>query len=152
MVDPDFDKVHADLLGTFDTVFALNVVEHIEDHRLAMSNASRLLKPGGNLIILVPAYQSLYNHFDKDLGHFRRFTKKTLRSFIPTQLIQETKMTYFNFVGIFGWYVSGKLMGNKQISADSMRTYNRLMPIIKLADKVMMGSMGLSVWFVAQKK
>jgi 2-polyprenyl-3-methyl-5-hydroxy-6-metoxy-1,4-benzoquinol methylase len=151
MVSPDFESINASILGTFDTAFALNVVEHIEDHELAVANAMKLLKPGSRLIILVPAYQALYNEFDKDLGHYRRYTRKLLKSIFPKQGAKIEHTQYFNFAGIFGWYISGSLQKHKNISGGEMRLYNKLMPIIKLADAVVMNSMGLSVIAVVRK-
>ena len=60
LVGVDFDTKHKDLIGTFDTVFALNVVEHIKDDNKAIENCKKLLKNQGHLIILVPAYQTLF--------------------------------------------------------------------------------------------
>jgi SAM-dependent methyltransferase len=151
MVHDNFEKEYADLLGQFDTVFALNVVEHIEDHHLAMRNAAKLLKKNGNLIILVPAYQWLYNAFDRELGHYRRFTKKTLSLFIPNN-VELVKMRYFNFAGIPGWFVSGSILKKKEISPNAMRLFNRALPIVKLTDLILFKKVGLSVWFVARKK
>lgn len=151
MVHDNFEKEYVDLLGQFDTVFALNVVEHIEDHHLAMRNAAKLLKKNGNLIILVPAYQWLYNAFDRELGHYRRFTKKTLSLFIPNN-VELVKMRYFNFAGIPGWFVSGSILKKKEISPNAMRLFNRALPIVKLTDLILFKKVGLSVWFVARKK
>jgi SAM-dependent methyltransferase len=151
MVHDNFEKEYVDLLGQFDTVFALNVVEHIEDHHLAMRNAAKLLKKDGNLIILVPAYQWLYNAFDRELGHYIRFTKKTLSLFIPNN-VELVKMRYFNFAGIPGWFVSGSILKKKEISPNAMRLFNRALPIVKLTDLILFKKVGLSVWFVARKK
>ena len=51
------EERYPDLVGKFDTVFALNVVEHIEDHQQALINANTFLRSGGNVVILVPAFQ-----------------------------------------------------------------------------------------------
>lgn len=151
MVHENFEKEYVDLLGQFDTVFALNVVEHIEDHHLAMRNAAKLLKKNGNLIILVPAYQWLYNAFDRELGHYRRFTKRTLSLYIPNN-VDLVKMSYFNFAGIPGWFVSGSILKKEEISPNAMRLFNRALPIVKLIDFILFKKIGLSVWFVARKK
>ena len=150
MVHPDFNETYADLIGQFDTVFALNVVEHIENHALAVQNAGSLLKPGGCLIILVPAYGWLYNKFDKELGHFKRFTRKSLRAIFPKEFhILQT--AYFNALGIPGWFVSGSLVRNKEISSGEMKLFNKLVPIAKAMDAITFDNIGLSVWCVALK-
>ena len=60
LVHPNFDLAYSDLLGSFDGVFALNVVEHIADDVLAIANAKKLLRKGGRLVILVPGLSSSF--------------------------------------------------------------------------------------------
>ena len=59
--------------GIADTVVILNVLEHIENDGLALEQVFRLLKPGGTLILEVPAGPGLYDGFDKSVGHWRRY-------------------------------------------------------------------------------
>lgn len=150
IVDPNFEILHANKLGSYDAIFALNVIEHIKDDKLAVLNMTKLLKPGGKIIILVPAYQFLYNGFDVALEHFRRYTQSTLLPIFPsnTSLI---KTWYFNFSGIFAWFLVGSIFKKKTIPESNMRLYNFLTPIFKLADKVMLNKVGLSVIAVYQK-
>lgn len=152
IVDSDFDTKFAPFLGTFDSAFALNVVEHVEDHEKAIGNIQKFLKPGGKMAILVPAYQSLYCRFDKELGHYRRYTKPTLKEIFKANDLDIKKTFYFNFMGIFGWLVSGKIGNQKLISPTQMRIYNKLVPVFKVIDKLAMGKMGLSVICIAEKK
>lgn len=147
--DQDFDKKFASLFSSFDTIIALNVVEHIENDGLAISNCKKLLKKGGNLIILVPAYQALYNRFDKELGHYRRYTRKKLKSMIDAHL-KIAHSQYFNFPGIFGWFLSGMIMRNKNIPSSQMGLFNKLVPVFKIVEKIVSGRAGLSVIVVAK--
>lgn len=151
LTHPDFDQVYADQLNQYDTVFALNVVEHIKDDSLALRNCNKLLTIGGNLIILVPAYQSLYNRFDQELEHYRRYTRKNLGEIFRKNEFQIINSRYFNFMGIPGWYVSGKLQGNKTIPKSQMQLYNKLVPIFRLVDKIFFNRIGLSVINVGVK-
>jgi SAM-dependent methyltransferase len=151
LVDDNFDQEFRKLLGTYDTVFALNVVEHIKDDRLAIFNATKLLKPGGKLIILVPAYQFLYNSFDVALEHYRRYTKKTLNQLIASEL-KLSHSQYFNAFGMLGWFVSGKVLKKKTIPIKQMKIYDRLLFIAKSIDKCLFNRMGLSVISVGTKK
>ena len=77
--EKELEQKYPHLIGQFDTVFALNVLEHVPDHEQAIRNCRLLLKPGGNLVILVPAFQSLFNQFDIALEHQRRYTPKSLK-------------------------------------------------------------------------
>ncbi len=152
IVDPDFEKNFSELLGQFDLVFALNVVEHIKDDQLAIDNIKKLLKPGGKIFILVPAYQALYNNFDEALEHYRRYNKKSLNKLYEKAGLEILNSYYFNLAGIAGWFFTGKILGKKVIPSGQMKLYNSLVPIFKIVDRVFLRSMGLSVISVAKKK
>jgi SAM-dependent methyltransferase len=151
LVHPDFKNEYSRLIESFDTVFALNVVEHIEDDSLAIENCKKLLRPGGNLIILVPAYQSLYNRFDKELHHFRRYNKDGLIELFSKQGLEIIKAKYFNFMGIPGWFFSGKILRNSSIPKGQMKLYDRLVSVFKVVDKILFNKAGLSVVVVGKK-
>jgi len=151
LVDPDFDTKYLHLFESFDTIFALNVVEHIEQDALAISNCRKLLKKGGNLIILVPAYQSLYNRFDKELEHYKRYNRKSLNDLFIKANYKIIQSKYFNFAGIPGWYVSGRLLKNKIIPEGQMKFYNTLVPLFRIVDKLVLNRAGLSVITIGQK-
>ena len=131
LTDEDFDSKFENHLGQYDTVFALNVVEHIYDDVLALKNCRKLLKEGGQLIILVPSYKQLYNRFDEELGHYRRYTKSMLSSVFLKNNFKIIHKQYFNFIGIFGWYVTGSILKKESIPGGQMRLYNLLVPIFK---------------------
>jgi len=150
LVHSDFDKVYGHLFGTYDLVFALNVIEHIENDKLAIKNICKLLKTNGIIYILVPAYQSLYNNFDKSLLHFRRYTKKSLKKIFQSNL-KFIKSWYFNFAGIFGWYLVGNILKKEIIPESNMKLYNFLTPIFKIIDIITLRSIGLSVVVVFKK-
>jgi SAM-dependent methyltransferase len=147
----DFGKEYKTHLKKYDTIFALNVVEHIENDHLAIKNLCALLKPEGRLIILVPAYQSLYNSFDLHLGHFRRYSKDRLAEVIASSGLSVEKSFYFNFIGIFGWFFSGKMSQKKTIPKSHIKLYNLLVPLFRLADKFVVNKAGLSVICIAHK-
>jgi SAM-dependent methyltransferase len=152
LVDPDFNTRHASLAGKFDTVFALNVVEHIRDDEEAISNCAFLLTPGGSLIILVPAFPALYNSFDRELHHFRRYRKKELNNLFGKAGIQVEHSFYFNAGGIPGWFWSGNVQKNKIIPAAQMRTFDRLVPVFRIVDRILFRSVGLSLVMAGRKK
>jgi len=147
----NFDAKHANLLGTFDCVFALNVVEHIEDDGLALANIHKMLQKNGKAVILVPAYQSLYNRFDKELQHYRRYSSFRLNSRMQENGFRVIHAQYFNLAGIPGWFVSGSLLKKSTIPAGQMKLYNALVPVFRLIDKVAFNQLGLSVISIGEK-
>jgi 2-polyprenyl-3-methyl-5-hydroxy-6-metoxy-1,4-benzoquinol methylase len=151
IIDPDFDKKFAAYFETFDSIYALNIVEHVADDKLAIANMRKLLKPGGNMVILVPAYQKLYNVFDKELEHYRRYTLKQLDGIMRANELEVIHHQYFNFIGIFGWWFSGSVLKKKTIPGGQMKLYNKLVPVFKVIDQIIGQAAGLSVISVGRK-
>ena len=149
--EKELELKYPHLIGQFDTVFALNVLEHVPDHELSIKNCHKLLKPGGNLIILVPAFQLLFNQFDVALEHQRRYTRKSLKKVMDIPGFSIIYTQYFNVIGILGWFVSGKLMGKNAIPGGQMKLYNQLVPVWKVVDWFLNPLLGLSVICVAKK-
>ncbi len=135
----------------FDTVMGLNILEHIEEEQIYLKNCEKLLKKDGNLIVLVPAFEFLYNKFDEELHHFRRYDKKYLRNLLENHKFKVQKMFYFNFLGTFGWFLSGKLQRNKQIPTNQVKIFNFFVKIAKILDKITFQKIGLSLIAVARK-
>ncbi len=151
LVHKDFDSVYSNHFGKFSSVFSLNVVEHIDDDNLALKNAAKFLKPGGNLVILVPAYQILFNSIDRSLGHFRRYTKSGLTSLFKQNDFEIIHKKYFNLVGIIAWLISGAIQNNKSIPPGQLKLYNFFVPLFKMIDKMIFHSAGLSVIVTGRK-
>ncbi len=151
IVDPEFDTKYVAYFGSFDAVFALNVVEHIADDRKALANCKKLLKKGGHLVILVPAFQTIFNHFDAALGHYRRYNLKTLLPVFKSARLSIVHQQYFNLIGIAGWWVSGSLLRKKVIPEGQMNLYNFFVPVFRIIDKFSRKWLGLSVIVVGRK-
>jgi len=151
LVASNFDQVYTQHINQFDTVFALNVIEHIEDDYLAIANCKKLLKKGGTLIILVPAYQILYNQFDKELFHHKRYLKKEMIQLFQDNELAIKKSFYFNALGIAGWFVSGKLAKNKIIPSSQMGFYNKIIFLAKILDFIIFRKIGLSAIVIGKK-
>lgn len=64
--------------GSFDVVAGLDVYEHLDDDLSALGEAGRILRPGGRLLMHVPAHPSLFSYWDEAAGHKRRYTKRGL--------------------------------------------------------------------------
>ena len=62
-----------------DAIVLLNVLEHIDDDQAAMRHCWRMLRPGGVVIIEVPAGPGLFDDYDRELMHFRRYSAPELR-------------------------------------------------------------------------
>lgn len=152
IVDKDFDTKYARHIGTFDTVFALNVIEHIEDDNLAIANCKKLLAIGGNLIILVPANKWLYSSLDKELHHYRRYVNGQMSGIFKANGLTVKRSFYFNALGMAGWFTMGRLLKKKIIPSAQMKFYNIIVPFAKLLDAVLLHRVGLSVIVIGEKQ
>src|SRR5271163_4595027 len=68
--------------AAFDSVLALDVIEHLDDDAAALATLGRLVRPGGALIVSVPALPELFSEFDQVQGHRRRYLPEQLRAAI----------------------------------------------------------------------
>ncbi|MFN8154584.1 MAG: class I SAM-dependent methyltransferase [Bacteroidia bacterium] len=151
LVDPQFEVKYAALASTYDGIFALNVVEHIEDHDTALKNIRFLLKPGGKVLILVPAWPMLYNKIDKGLFHFRRYTRSSLNTVLTGAGFTIEKTWMFNALGIPAWITGGLLFREKELKKGQMNAYDKLIPLARVLDTLTFRSLGLSVISVGVK-
>lgn len=149
--EPHLHQTHPLLIGQFDSVIASNVVEHVEDDRLAIRNCFDMLKSTGRVVVLVPAYGSLYNGLDRDLGHFRRYNKKGLTGLLMAEGFTIRHTQYFNAVGILGWWFSGSVQKKTMLPKNQLDLYNKLIPFIRLFDKIVFNQIGLSLIAVGEK-
>lgn len=88
------DALPAD--GDLDLVTAFDVIEHLDDDAGALRAASRSLRPGGRLLLTVPAFPSLWGPQDELSHHRRRYRKATLTAAFDGSGLQIDRMTYFN--------------------------------------------------------
>lgn len=152
LTHPEFETEYKQYLGSFDTVFALNVVEHIEDHQQAITNSYKLLNTGGRLVILVPAYPALYNTFDTTLEHYRRYTKTDLKRLFDSNGFEIGESYHFNAAGMPGWFLFGSVLRRKIIANQQMKWFDKMVPLFKFADRCLMRQIGLSVVVEGVKK
>ena len=115
-----------------DTVIATNVVEHIEDDLGTVRTMRSLLVSGGRAVILVPALQSIYGTLDRELGHYRRYSRSRLRRLLERAGLQVEQLRWFNRVGVLGWWFNGRVRGVSRIPLDQLRTFDRLVPLLRL--------------------
>jgi len=118
-----------------DSVVCLNVLEHVEDDRRVLSELYQSLKPGGVLVVLVPAHPSLYSELDRNLGHYRRYTEGMLIDrFREAGFVIEASR-YFNWVGAMGWYVFGRVLRRPHITKAATQGYRLVSALRGLEDR-----------------
>jgi SAM-dependent methyltransferase len=84
--------------GSFDLLFAFDVIEHIEDDERALRELRRVAAPGARLVVTVPAYSWLWSAHDEEHHHVRRYTLRRLRERAAVAGWETTFATYFNSI------------------------------------------------------
>lgn len=75
---------------------ALDVVEHVDDDLATLREVYTVMRPGGILLISVPAYMQLWSYWDDILGHRRRYTTRTLRRVVERAGFQVRQVSHSN--------------------------------------------------------
>jgi SAM-dependent methyltransferase len=84
--------------GSFDVVLLLDVLEHFADEQALLAEIRRLVRPGGRVLVSVPAFQSLWSEHDVVLQHIRRYRAGQLRRVLERARFTIERLTYTNAV------------------------------------------------------
>lgn len=128
--------------GSFDLITALDVIEHLEDDATGLRSLWEALKPGGLLIVSVPAYQFMFTYWDKILGHQRRYTVKTMQNCLLEAGFEIERISYSN-MSILAPVMAVRLIkglllrfkGQKQ--AETIEAESDFMPVPPALNKVL---------------
>ncbi len=104
----DRDLRTLELDERFDSVLMVNVLEHIADDVEALQGLSRLLVPGGNVVVYVPALNGLYGALDQKIGHYRRYSVWRLREVFREAGLEPVELRWVNFLAIPAWAAFGR--------------------------------------------
>ena len=123
--------------NTFDVILASDVLEHIKEDDKAVQNWQRILKPGGTLLVFVPACPSLWSKHDEINHHYRRYTKKQLVNQLNKAGLTVTRSSYWNFLLFFPYWsllffpttvirMIHRFLGSGTKAKDNLQTTNAL--------------------------
>lgn len=137
----------------YDTLLYIDVLEHIENDAEELYNAYRLLKNNGTLIILVPAHNFLYSNFDKEIGHFRRYNKKSLTTLINPIQFNIHELYYLDSIGMMMSFLNRSIMKQSNPSKNQILFWDTcIIPISRCVDKITSYQLGKSLIAVLIKK
>lgn len=136
----------------FDCILYIDVLEHIADDKEEMKRASRHLRPGGKLIVLSPAHQFLFNEFDRQIGHCRRYNRKTLRDVFINKGLKEQRMFYLESAGMPLLLVNKLFFRKKYPTLNTIHFWDKyLIPVSRLTDRLLNYSTGKTIVGIWQK-
>ncbi len=130
---------------------ALNVLEHLEDDVLALRSVARLVRPGGAIVLIVPAFPFAMSRFDRSIGHFRRYTVGSLRAALEGAGLHVEQVRYINPIGLVNWYLACRLLRMTPRNGVLLRAYDRLVvPLARRLERGWRPPFGQSVFAVAR--
>jgi len=154
---PDVEVLHGDVATvtagrSFDTVVLVNVLEHIEDDGAALRTILARLRPGGTVVLFVPAFQGLYSEFDRLVGHHRRYRRGELAALVKGAGFEVVEARYVNCVGALAWWVVARQLGRFPKSRAAMRAYDRaVVPVIRAVESRWTPPFGQSVLCIGRR-
>jgi SAM-dependent methyltransferase len=102
----------------YDLVAILDVLEHVEEDREALVSIARKLKPGGRILIAVPAHPWMWSAHDVVNHHKRRYTRKSLRAVVAAAGLKLDMLSWFNSL-LFPLAAAARLVGKVRKKEDS---------------------------------
>jgi SAM-dependent methyltransferase len=139
--------------ASFDYIYTLNVLEHIEDDAAALRSLHAKLIAGGKLLIYVPAFPVLYTSMDAKVGHVRRYTRHTLMNRVTAAGFRIDRVGYADSIGFFATLLF-KLSGNKSgnVSVSALKLYDRaVFPLSRALDGLTGRWLGKNLLLLASK-
>jgi SAM-dependent methyltransferase len=140
----------SDAADEHSAAVAFNVLEHIPDDVAALRAMRQLVRPGGAIVLIVPAFPSAMSRFDLAIGHQRRYTRRSLGEALSAAGLAVEQLRYVNPIGLLNWYVTVKAIGMRPRNGAALRLYDRMVvPIARTLDRFSV-PFGQSVFAVAR--
>lgn len=136
---------------SFDSILYIDVLEHIEDDADQVRQAAKRLRPGGHLIVMAPAWPFLFSPLDEKAGHFRRYTKSSMRALTPPETFFKS-CRYLDSVGMLASLTNRLIMRQGTPTLSQIAFWDRgMIPISRILDRLVFYNLGKSVLTIWQK-
>jgi glycosyltransferase involved in cell wall biosynthesis/phospholipid N-methyltransferase len=148
--DPNQQDELQGLEHEFDTVIAVNLLEHAQDERQALRNLRETLAPGGRAIVVAPQHPGLYGSLDRFLQRRKRYTAAEVERLLEESGFRVERVIDFNRASVPGWWLNGKLLRRSSFSRLQLKVLDMLTPALQRLDRFLPWR-GLSVIVVGVK-
>lgn len=140
------------IAAEIDTIVCSNLIEHIEDDRLALQRMAEALPAGRYLCLLAPAMPWAYGTLDEIDGHYRRYTKATLRQRLDGLPLTLRYLYYFNSLGTLGWWVKGRLLKERRHNEENFHLMNMATRFLRPAERLVRPPFGISLIAILERQ
>ena len=138
--------------ASYSAVVACYVMEHVPDDVAAVRAFAGLLRPGGRVVLVVPAFPSAMSEFDRAIGHQRRYRRRTLRAVVEEAGLTVEVLHHVNLLGLLGWYVLVKGLKGRPQAGPVLTVYDRVVvPVLRRVEARTPPPFGQSLLVVARK-
>jgi SAM-dependent methyltransferase len=132
-------------------VVALNVLEHIADDVAGLRAAGHLVRPGGAVVVFVPAFPFAMSRFDRAIGHYRRYTVESARNALTAAGLAVEDVRYVNAPGLVAWTIGMRLLRMTPGEGVVLRSWDRaVVPVARRLEKRWHPPFGQSVLAVGR--
>lgn len=122
----------------FTSAVYVNVLEHIEDDESELRLVSRVLEPGGKVIIFSPALPFLYSSLDGTSCHYRRYTRREIRALLVRSGFEVERLEYHDQFGAFLYWLTYRLLKIRSAESSSVFLYdNVVLPISTVITRIL---------------
>jgi SAM-dependent methyltransferase len=134
-----------------DSIVYVNVLEHIADDEAELRAAHHSLAPGGRIFIFVPAFQWLFGEFDKQIGHYRRYTKAELCDKCRRAGFRIVTSEYMDLLGIVPWWIKYRLLGSTTMDPRTLRLWDKyVVPVSRSIESAIKPPAGKNIILVGE--
>jgi hypothetical protein len=123
--------------GDHSCLVSYNVLEHIEDHVGALKSMAGLVRAGGYIVLVCPAFPFAMSPVDIATGHVRRYTKRSMRKALTAAGLQVVNVRYANSLGLICYYAFTSLLRKQPSTGGTMAIYDRLVvPVVQFLERL----------------
>lgn len=135
-----------------DSIIYVNVLEHIEDDAGELEAVRETLTRKGRIFIFVPALSWLYGNFDRAIGHHRRYERRELEAKCRAAGFQIVQSYYFDFAGIFPWWIKYRLLKSSNLDSSAVQIYDKLVvPFARIGEGIVRPPIGKNILLIGEK-
>ncbi len=143
--------VPIDRTAEHSAVVAYNVLEHIPDDVSALRSFAGLLRPGGRVVLIVPAFPFAMSAFDREIGHQRRYRRHVLSDRLREAGLDVEVCRHINGPGLLAWFVTCRLLRGRPREGAMLTAYDRFyVPLERRLEERVTMPFGQSLFAVAR--